>query len=129
MKNYSKPTLIVSDFFSNENISACYKIRCTTPNRNDTYKYIYDDSNNNNKWDNDDTIVYSSKNGFRGCNRWHIGIIQDIAPESNGFVTVDIKGTKASEVYWWNEDLGHDVIDYHVMVPGKENYETNPNAS
>ena len=75
-------------------------------------------------------FILKNGGGFSGCNRWHNGVIQDNPPEENGFVT---KGTnsnkyKAHPVYWWNERLGAD-SDYHVMTPGNENYETNPNAS
>ena len=31
-------------------------------------------------------------------------------------------------VFYWSEDLGT-AIDYHSMIPGIENYESNPNAS
>lgn len=129
-KKWVEPEILVQQFVANEYVAACYKIRCTTPNDNDTFKYLYDDTNKNGKWDKDDHMLYSRKNGFEGCNKWHKGVIRDEAPTENGFVT---KGTNpdrnwAYPVFWWNEDLGA-YSDYHVMTPGNESYETNPNAS
>lgn len=130
MKNYVKPMMESEAFAANEYNAACYRIRCTTPNRNDTFYYLYDDSNDNGRWDRSDRLLYSNRWGFSGCNRWHNGVIQDNPQEENGFVT---RGTnpnqdKSYPVFWWNERLGSD-SDYHVMTPGNENYETNPNAS
>lgn len=130
MRAYVKPMMDSEVFVANEYVAACYKIKCTTPNRNDTFYYLYDDTNDNGVWDSGDSLLYSVWFGFSGCNRWHNGVIQDNPPKENGFVT---RGTnsnkdKAYSVYWWNERLGSD-SDYHVMTPGNENYETNPNAS
>lgn len=130
MKTYIKPIMESELFAANQYISACYRIRCTTPNRNDTFYYLYDDSNDNGVWDSKDKILYSNRWGFSGCNRWHSGVIQDNPPEENGFVTRGTNPDRNSSyaVFWWNERLGAD-SDYHVMTPGKENYESNPNAS
>ena len=99
MKTYFKPLMIVINYRVNENITACYKIKCETPNRNATYHYLYDDSNDNGNLDNQDHLLYSNRYGFRGCNKWHIGIIIDHIPESNGFVSKDIKGNGVSSIY------------------------------
>lgn len=130
MKDYVRPMMESEDFAANEYIAACYRIRCTTPQGNRTFNYLYDDSNDNGEWDSGDRLLYSTWFGFSGCNRWHNGVIQDNPPEENGFVT---RGTNPNRytsypVFWWNERLGSD-NDYHVMTPGNENYETNPNAS
>ena len=128
---WNEPQVMVEGFKPNQYIAACYKIKCTTPQGNSTFYYLYDDSNGNGRWDRKDELLYSNGwGGFSGCNKWHKGVIQDNPPKENGFVT---RGTKpdyyeAYPVYWWNEKLGAD-SDYHVMTPGNENYETNPNAS
>ena len=130
-KVWRRPLTRVQQFEANEYVAACYRIKCTTPQRNSTFYYLYDDSNDNGRWDSGDRLLYSNRwGGFSGCNRWHSGVIQDNPPEENGFVT---RGTnpnwdKAYAVFWWNERLGAD-SDYHVMTPGNENYESNPNAS
>lgn len=129
-KKYITPAIITEKFFANEYVSACYKIKCTTPNGNSSYYYIYADSNGNGEWDKDDKQIYSNFWGFSGCNEWHKGVIQDSAPTANGFVTTSSTpgwGSSAS-VYYWYENLGSDA-DVHVMTPGTENYQTNPNAS
>ena len=130
MKNYVKPMMESEAFVANEYIPACYRIKCTTPQRNRTFYYLYDDSNDNGKWDSGDKLLYSNLWGFSGCNKWHDGVIQDNPPEENGFVTrgTNPKRYTAYAVFWWKENLGAD-SDYHVMTPGNENYETNPNAS
>ena len=131
MKNYVKPMMESEAFVANEYIAACYRIKCTTPQRNSTFYYLYDDSNDNGKWDSSDRLLYSNRwGGFSGCNQWHDGVIQDNPPEENGFVTrgTNSRRDKAYAVFWWKENLGAD-SDYHVMTPGNENYETNPNAS
>lgn len=129
-KEYVKPIIYSEKFVANEFIAACYKIRCTTPNNNSFYKYIYADSNNNGEWDSGDEKLYSRT--FRGCNEWHKGVIRDSAPVANGFVTTKEWNPWGSnsyeEVFYWYEDLNSDA-DIHVMVPGSQNYETNPNAS
>ena len=130
MKDYVRPMMESEDFAANEYIAACYRIRCTTPQGNSAFNYLYDDSNDNGIWDSEDKLLYRRWLGFSGCNRWHDGVSQDNPPEENGFVT---RGTNpdrntAYPVFWWRENLGAD-SDYHVMTPGNENYETNPNAS
>lgn len=131
MKKYVKPMMSSELFMTNEYVAACYKIRCMTPNRNSTYYYLYNDANDNGVWDSEDQLLYKNYLGFRGCNNWHSGVIRDEAPSANGFVT---KGTNPNSdtkeaVFWWEEDFHDGTVDYHVMTPGKENYETNPNAS
>ncbi len=131
MKKYIKPLMKNEVFRSNDFVAACYKIKCTTPNGNSSYNYLYDDTNNNGELDNGDTRLYYNRNSFRGCNNWHIGVIQDEEPTANGFVSKKAVGSKQntiSNVFWWNEELGSS-SDYHVMTPGSQNYETNPNAS
>ena len=132
MKKYSKPEMQYEPFVTNDFVAACYKIKCTTPNNNSYYKYLYDDTNSDGQLDNGDKLLYSSGSSFKGCNKWHIGVIQDNAPSANGFVTTERysknKNVNAKSIYWWSEDLGS-TSDYHVMTPGNENYETNPNAS
>lgn len=130
-KRWEEPRIEVQKFIPNEYVAACYRIKCTTPNGNESYKYIYADSNNNGVWDSDDRQIYSSWMGFTGCNQWHKGVILDVPPKANGFVT---KGKNPSEsdfeaVFYWYEHLGHQSEDIHVMTPGDENYESNPNAS
>ena len=133
-KSYESPKAYVEEFTPNEYVAACYKIKCTTPNNNASFNYLFDDSNGNGRWDSSDRLLYSNSGwfgGFTGCNKWHKGVIQDSAPKENGFVTRDRYpgvGHPSYPVYWWNEDLGS-TSDYHVMTPGNENYETNPNAS
>ncbi|HJD40948.1 MAG TPA: hypothetical protein H9913_13105 [Candidatus Blautia stercoripullorum] len=130
-KVWEKPVTVVQKFVPNEYVAACYKIKCTTPQHNATFYYLYDDSNHNGTWDDGDRLLYSNGwGGFSGCNRWHKGVIRDNPPEENGFVTRgrNPKWDKAYSVFWWNERLGAD-SDYHVMTPGNENYESNPNAS
>ena len=130
MKDYVRPMMESEDFAANEYIAACYRIRCTTPQGNRTFNYLYDDSNDNGIWDSEDRLLYRRLLGFSGCNRWHDGVIQDNPPEENGFVTRGRNPDRntAYPVFWWRENLGAD-SDYHVMTPGNENYETNPNAS
>ena len=134
MKNYVKPMMESEAFAANEYIAACYRIRCTTPNGNRSYKYIYADSNNNGVWDRGDQKIYGSWFGsFSGCNQWHEGVILDEPPTANGFVTTgtdsDGWSVQSEPVFYWYEDLGHQYEDIHVMTPGDENYESNPNAS
>ena len=128
MKKYIVPVMKAEMFVSNDFYCACYKIKCTTPHNNATYFYMFDDSNDNNILDNQDKQLYHRMGGFWGCNKWHIGVIIDEAPKANGFVSKSKNGLGAESIYWWNEALGSS-SDYHVMTPGKENYETNPNAS
>lgn len=126
-KTWEEPRIIVQDFVANEYVAACYKIRCTTPNGNSVYYRIYEDTNSNGKLDADDELIFRPWGGFAGCNKWHKGVIRDSAPTANGFVTGP-GGMNPTPVFYWVERLGSS-YDYHVMTPGEENYETNPNAS
>ena len=136
-KEWESPRVLVQEFVPNEYVAACYKIKCTTPNNNSRYYYLYDDTNKNGTLDAEDELKYSNPGimgfggGFTGCGRWHKGIIKDEAPTANGFVTKAPYGSSNAQpaaIYWWEENLGSS-IDYHSMTPGKENYESNPNAS
>ena len=128
-KKWVEPEILVQQFVANEYVAACYKIRCTTPNHNDWYNYIYADTNSNGKWDSPDKKLYEGR--FHGCNQWHKGVIRDDAPVANGFVTTGTNPSRNSSaaVFYWYENFGSQYEDIHVMTPGKENYETNPNAS
>ena len=42
MKKYVKPMMEGQMFTANEYVAACYKIKCTTPNGNSTYFYLYE---------------------------------------------------------------------------------------
>lgn len=126
-KKYKRPMASQTIFQANEYVAACYKINCTTPNDNATFHYLYDDTNKNGVYDQKDKLVYSNFLGFTGCSHWHKGIIKSEAPTANGFVKA--YGGKAYSVFYWKEHLSNDSVDYHVMTPGRENYETNPNAS
>lgn len=134
-KVWQEPQVMVQPFVANEYVAACYRVRCTTPKGNGWFNRLFDDTNKNGKWDSEDKLIFNPDGGFRGCNEWHSGVIQDEAPKANGFVAytdyIDILGSlnQSYAVFWWKEDLGPGTYDYHVMVPGNENYESNPNAS
>ena len=126
---WGQPITMVQKFEANEYVAACYRIRCRTPNGNAYYNYIYEDTNGNGQWDKQDKPIYRGK--FRGCNQWHRGVILDEPPTANGFVTTGTNPNRnhSSAVFYWYENLGHQYEDIHVMTPGNENYESNPNAS
>ncbi|MGM9586147.1 MAG: hypothetical protein ACI3VA_01480 [Candidatus Limivicinus sp.] len=128
---WEKPRIEVQKFIPNEYVAACYKINCTTPNGNSKYYYLYDDTNGNGVWDNSDELLYGNWFGFTGCNSWHKGVIRDEAPTANGFVTdgTNTASNRSDAVFWWYEKFYNGSVNYHVMTPGNENYETNPNAS
>lgn len=134
---WEEPRVEVQKFIPNEYVAACYIIHCETPRGNSSYKYLFDDSNGNGTWDSEDQLLYQASGwygSFSGCNKWHRGVIRDEAPSANGFVTTVRYPSQAGgrdkvdAVFWWNERLGAD-SDYHCMVPGDENYTSNPNAS
>lgn len=132
-KKWEEPRIMVQQFVPNEYVAACYRIRCRTPHGNASYKYIYDDTNDNGVWDSEDRRIYSAgfMGTFSGCNQWHKGVILDEPPTANGFVTTgtDPRRSQSDAVFYWYENLGHQYADIHVMTPGSENYESNPNAS
>ena len=101
-KEYVQPIMSGEQFVPNEYVTACYKIRCRTPNDNDRFRYLYEDTNGDGKLDAGDKELYSSWLGFYDVTSY--------------------------PVFYWSEDLGT-AIDYHSMIPGIENYESNPNAS
>ena len=129
-KRYERPLASVEIFRANEYVAACYKIKCTTPNGNDWFDYLYEDTNKNEKWDSQDRLISHDIRRFKGCNKWHNGVIQSEAPSVNGFVVKKKKsGYQSYSVFYWEEKFGGNTLDYHQMTPGNESYETNPNAS
>ena len=134
-KRYERPLASVEVFRANEYVAACYKIKCTTPNNNARFNYLYEDTNKDGVWDkNQDKLIYNNGGTFWGCNNWHNGVIKSEAPSINGFVVKETwQGLKRKyqsyPVFYWKEHFGNGTVDYHVMTPGRENYETNPNAS
>lgn len=137
-RRYERPLASVEVFRANEYVAACYKIKCTTPNGNAWFSYLYEDTNKNGIWDkNQDQLIYGGI--FQGCNHWHKGVIQSEAPSVNGFVVKKTrKGSwdegyketyETHSVFYWEEHFKGNKLDYHVMTPGNESYETNPNAS
>lgn len=130
-RRYERPLASVEVFRANEYVAACYKIKCTTPNDNAWFDYLYEDTNKNEKWDNKDKLIFYYRDGrrFRGCGNWHKGVIKSEAPSVNGFVVKDEWGYQSYPVFYWKEQFGGNTVDYHVMTPGDQNYETNPNAS
>lgn len=134
-KRYERPLASVEVFRANEYVAAYYKIKCTTPNNNARFNYLYEDTNKDGVWDkNQDKLIYNNGGTFLGCNNWHKGVIKSEAPSINGFVVKETwQGLKRKyqsyPVFYWKEHFGNGTVDYHVMTPGRENYETNPNAS
>lgn len=133
-KTWMEPRIMVQEFVANEYVAACYKIHCTTPKGNSFYEKIVNDANGNGEYDSGDNVVYQSRLSFYGCNNWHKGVIRDSAPTANGFVVRSEKSGRdwkevAEPVFWWKESFRDGSVNYHVMVPGAENYESNPNAS
>lgn len=93
---------------------------------------MYEDTNKNGKWDRQDNLIYYNYiGGFKGCNHWHKGVIQSEAPSVNGFVVKKTRqgSYESYSVFYWEEHFKGGKVDYHVMTPGDESYETNPNAS
>ena len=76
-KEWVEPEILVQQFVANEYVAACYKIKCTTPEKNSTFYYLYDDTNANGIWDKNDKLLLNSWLGFHGCNEWHKGVIRD----------------------------------------------------
>lgn len=132
-REYVRPTAVVEQFEANDYVAACYMIYCETPNNNASYNKIYYDSNNNGIKDNADRQVYSNNWGFNGCGRYHKGVVQGTPPVANGFVT-DSRGNNSAPVFIWEEKLGGNTVDIHVMNPNGKGYEdisspNHPNAS
>ena len=136
-KKWVEPRILVQQFVANEYVAAsCYRIYCQTPNNNAYYQVLIDDTNGDGKCDSGDQVLLNTT--FHGCGKWHPDVIQDNPPTTNGFVAnkkwvgVPLFGhyeyTDVKSVFWWSEDLGAE-FDYHVMTPGNQYYETNPNAS
>lgn len=133
-REYVTPTAVVETFAATDYVAACYQIFCETPKNNSTYYKIYYDRNNDGKLDsNDGASVYSNNRGFHGCGYYHKGVVQDEPPTYNGFVT-DSNGNNAARVFVWEEKLGGNTVDVHVMNPGGTGYvdissAKHPNAS
>lgn len=123
-REYVRPTAVVENFAADEYVAACYKIYCETPNNNSKYTSVYYNGSSN--------PVYSNGWGFTGCGRYHNGVVQDDPPTANGYVK-DSRGNTAP-VFVWEEKLGGNTVDVHVMNPNGAGYEDisspqHPNAS
>lgn len=92
MKTWKKPEAIGQDFAANDYISACYRVKCTTPNGNKKYTYLYEDTNKNGTFEAGvdqllfDATSIPNNEHFWGCGGYHDVIIQGDLPTNNGFV-------------------------------------------
>lgn len=107
-EKWDKPTINVEKFVANDYCkSTCYAVTCITPNNNGEFKYIYQDTNNDGRWDWGDQQLYHAGYGriFRGDN------VQEYThtyPENNGFV-VDEDGNSYPVFYFYKSE-GHNNI-------------------
>lgn len=124
-KTYSKPMMRTEKFVPNAYCKVCYTVVCQTDSSNSTYNYLYNDSNGNNTFDEEDQLIEVGFKSFSGCNKRQ-GTASEVMPSYNGFITNYKYGEepqsygwgnktskKQQNVYWWNASLGSQ-SDYHV---------------
>lgn len=127
-KKWEEPRIVVQKFTPNEYVAACYVINCNVPG----YGYIYAETNGEPGLQRDGRNPDEFLVGpVSACNRWHKGVIQDNAPEANGYWYQPggiFWGSSTTDVYWWEEDLGSS-SDIHATTVMDREWQTNPNAS
>jgi len=126
MRTWTIPQAHAQQFIANEYVSACYQVRCITPNGNAAYRLLAADSNLSGAYDEGDDIVFNpqkfNQRYVAGCNGTHVIQItgDPSAIQSNGFaVNLDNPFTECQHpIYFWYGD----VID--VSKPGYHVNET-----
>ena len=126
MKYWNQPAAVCQQFAANEYVSACYKVRCITPNGNAAYRYLAADTNHSGAFDEGDDIIFNpqkfNQRYVAGCSGTHViqitGNPSDI--QANGFaVNLDKPFQECQHpIYFWYGD----VID--VSKPGYHVNET-----
>ena len=129
-KIWTRPMAEVETFAANEYVAACYKINCNVG----AFKSQWSETNgvaglqttSQNGVPADTKIVESRYGTISGCKKWHKGIIRDDPPAVNGYIVYS--NGSYDPVFWWEERLGS-TYNQHATYLGREDYETNPNAS
>ncbi len=129
---YRMPIMALERFVPNEYIAACYHVECKTDAANDTYHYIYLDTNGNGYLDRNDTQVYHSS--FHGCGIKHHSVISESGLKLNGFVSTEDKytswGNKITSVYVWEQEtVDHGNIHVCYNPTSADYIADRPNAS
>jgi len=123
MKSWTIPVAITQQFAANEYISACYQVRCITPNGNAAYRLLAADSNHSGAYDAGDDVIFDpqkfNQRYVAGCNGTHvIQITGDPSQiQSNGFaVNLDNPFTECQHpiYFWYGSVINVSKPGYHV---------------
>ena len=114
MKTWKNPVAVAQQFAANEYVSACYRVRCITPNNDDYTWGIYADNDKDGVYNPDiDSVVWESKtHAVTGCRGYH-EVTGQAAPDANG-ICRQANQTYYPIFYWYG-----DVID---QVEGNYNF-------
>lgn len=134
-KEWISPRTNYQEFTPQEFIAGCYHVHCKTDASNGNYRFLYLDSNHNQRLDTEDELVYSTPYGsFKGCNIVHTGVQSDTDLVLNGFVSTQPAryqdGAYTTMVYAWEQHTTQ-YGDWHVCYdPTSAEYiAERPNAS
>ena len=131
---YSTPAMKVEVFEASESVAACYTINC-----NAGKGILFDDRNNNKKYDGEQELIYSrwKFSRYHGCGEKHDaaglpdgGLIHNAYFQDtyNGKVSGQLDGDPYP-VFYWEEKRNGRVVDVHFSRLGTEDWFKNPNAS
>lgn len=138
MKTWTIPTANAQKFAANEYVSACFSVRCVTPNNNALGRYLYEDTNNSGTFEKDiDKCLFDPGIVFDGCGGYHTVTIQgDPADLKNNCFIAMSNGEVIPYFYWSGSVInpkeapqlhdihGTDLTRDDVIIPAE-----NPNFS
>lgn len=113
MKTWQKPLAAAQTFAANDYVSACYYIKCLSPNGNAAYSIFASDSNGNGIYEPDiDATFWDPKtvgmNSTQGCGGTHLARIEGTIANNGFAVTFDQETgavTKADAMFLWEGDV------------------------
>ena len=111
MRNWIRPEAVGQQFATNDYVSACYNVKCTTPNGNAKFTYLYEDTNKNGTFEpGTDALLFDAtsipKNEhFWGCGGRHEVIIRGEWPANNGFVAPLEDPNAVIPYFYWSGNV------------------------
>ena len=132
-REYSTPVMKVEVFEASESVAACYTINC-----NAGKGILFDDKNNNGKYDGKEELFYTKFSGYHGCGRKHeaAGLPDGGLTHNAYFQDTDdgkISGKLVGDPYpvfkWEERYIWGGVKNVHFSRLKTEDWFKNPNAS
>ena len=104
MKTWTIPVAVAQQFIANEYVSACYYIKCCTPNNNSRSSLLVYDNNGNGEYDEGiDEISY--KGWVSGCAGIHLARIEGTIANNGIAIRENASNPYVKPVFLWSGEV------------------------